>query len=200
MQQPSSIASSRYSTNVNRDTIIYCTCTFLLGLVMGSLLIGPRLAKKEPVAATTAASAPAPAATDTNPMADVFRQIATLKEAIERDPKNADALIQLGNMYMDAAKYPEAIGYLNRALAVREDPNVLIDVGICLKETGQPEKALASFQRAAELAPGQWQPLYNQAVVLGEMRRTAEAKAIAAKLKAMRPDDPEIARLVTALR
>jgi tetratricopeptide (TPR) repeat protein len=183
---------------VNRDTIIYCTCTFLLGLVMGSLLIGPKLAQKEAVAATT--SAPAPAMTSTNPMADVFRQIATLKEAIERDPKNADALTQLGNLYMDAAKYPEAIGYFERALAVREDPNVFIDIGICLKESGQPEKALASFKRAAELAPGQWQPLYNQAIVLGEMRRTDEAKAIATKLKAMRPEDPDIERLHAALR
>lgn len=133
-------------------------------------------------------------------MQEVFKQIATLKETIERDPKNAGALVQLGRMYMEAVKYQEAIGYFERAVAVRDDPDVRMDLGICLKEVGQPERALAEFRRARDLSPEQWQPLFNEAVVLGEMRRTDEAKAVASKLQKMRPNDPDVQRLVMALK
>lgn len=183
---------------MNRDTAVYCTCTFLLGLVIGSFLIGPHIGARQPEVAT-AANMPAAAATQSDPMPAVMQQLTALKEQIARDPKNADALAQLGNMYMDAAKFPEAIQYFERALAVREDPTLRIDLGISYKQSGEPDKALAAFRRAAEEAPGQWQPLYNEAIVLGEMRRFDEAKAIAANLKKMRPDDPEVRRLVDSL-
>ena len=182
---------------MNRDTFVYCSCTFLLGLVIGSFAIGPHLATKSaPVPETAAQSAPP----QENPMETVRQQIATLKDQIARDPRDVNALAQLGNMYMDAAKFPDAIQYYERALAVREDPNLRIDLGICYKQNGQLDKALAAFRKSGEDAPGQWQPLYNEAVVLGEMRRLDEARAIAAKLKVMRPDDPDVQKLEQALR
>ena len=132
-------------------------------------------------------------------MTAVRQQLATLKEQVARDPHNADALVQLGNMYMDAAKNDEAATYYERALAVRDDTNVRVDLGICYKNAGHPEKALAAFRRAAEQSPGQWQPLYNEAIVLGEMRRFDEARAVAAKLKRLRPEDRDVQRLDQAL-
>lgn len=173
---------------MNRDTVVYCTCTFLIGLVIGSLVIGPHLAAK--------ATQSTPAA---NPMGAVREQLAKLQGEVARDPKNAGALIQLGNMYMDAAKYPDAIQYYERALFLRDDPNVRIDLGICYKQSHQLDKALEAFHRAGEQAPSQWQPLYNEAIVLGEMKRFDEARALAAKLKKMRPGDVEVEKLVQAL-
>lgn len=188
---------------MNRDTIIYCSCTFLLGLVIGSLLIGPHLKSATPDGAPASAGPVAALSTTSalqgNPMQAVFQQIASLKEKIARDPNDATALAQLGSMYMDAAKYPEAIQYFERSVAVRDDPNVRIDLGICYKQSGQMERSLAEFRKASALTPAEWQPLYNEAIVLGEMRRFDEARAIAAKLKKMRPDDPEIQKLDQAL-
>ena len=189
---------------MNRDTIIYCSCTFLLGLVIGALLIGPHLGKRGAAESSTAVSggtatssaAPPPGG---NPMNAIREQIAALKEKVARDPKDASALAQLGNMYMDAAKFAEAAGYYEQSLAAREDPNVRIDLGICYKNVGQLDKALAAFHRAGEESNGQWQPLYNEAIVLGEMRRFDEARAIVARLKKVRPDDPEVTRLQEAL-
>jgi cytochrome c-type biogenesis protein CcmH/NrfG len=194
---------------VNRDIVIYCTCTFLLGLVIGSLLIGPHLKKfggapqpAEAIASPAAEGGGAPQGAppaDMNTMNTVREQLAKLKEQVARDPRNFDALVQLGDMYMDAAKFPEAIQYLERALAVREDSNVRVDLGICYKQNGQLDKSLAAFQRSASEAPGQWQPLYNEALVLGEMKRFDEARSISARLKQMRPDDPEVQKLDQAL-
>jgi Flp pilus assembly protein TadD len=183
---------------MHRDTVVFSLCSFLLGLIIGSLLIGPKLAR--PAAPTpTPTPAPQPPAAGANPMDAVRQQIAALKATLERDPRNFEALVQLGNMYMDAAKYPQAVDYYERALAVREDPNVRVDLGISYKQNAQPEKALAAFHRASEDAPGQWQAMFNEAIVLGELRRFDEARALTSKLQKLKPDDPQVQRLAAEL-
>jgi Flp pilus assembly protein TadD len=193
---------------VQKQTIIFTICGFLLGLTIGGLVIGPKVAQSKlagnpaasadgGVAAT--ASSPATPAAGGNPMVAVQQQLATLKEAIAKDPKNFEALVQLGDMYMDAAKFPQAIDYLERAVAVRDDANVRTDLGICYKQAGQTGAALAEFEHAAALAPDQWQPLFNQAITLNELHRTDEARAVAAKLEKMKPGDPDVQKLMASL-
>jgi tetratricopeptide (TPR) repeat protein len=211
---------------MTRDNIVFTTCGFLLGLVIGGLVIGPRLAESKlagaagasssgmssgaaapdasaaPPSAVPPSAAPPGAATaggNAGAMDAVRQQLAALKATIERDPKNAGALMQLGNMYMDAAKYPQAIEYYERGLALRDDPAVRTDLGICYKQAGQLDKAVAAFHKAGETAPDQWQAMFNEAIVLGEMKRFDEARAVAAKLNQMRPNDPQVQKLVVAL-
>jgi len=190
---------------MKRETIIFTACGFLLGLTLGSFVIGPKIAQSKLAGAPVAAeSAPvettsAPATATGNPMGAVMQQLASLKEAVAKNPNDADALGQLGEMYMQAAKFPQAAEYLQRALAVRDDAAMRMDLGICYKQTNQPEKALAEFQRSAAMAPDQWQPLFNEAIVLLDLRRMDEARAIAAKLQKMRPDDPEVQKLVATV-
>jgi len=192
---------------MKRDTLVFTACGFLLGLVIGSFLIGPHLASTSlgPTGGVANAAEPTPAAAPAGapPMAQmnaVREQLASLKATLEKDPRNVAALVQLGNMYMDAAKYAQAAEYFERALDVHEDPTVRTDLGICYKQNGQLDKAIDAFARAASEAPDQWQALYNEAIVLGEMQRWDDAKAVAAKLSAMRPNDPQVAQLVQALK
>jgi len=189
---------------MKRDTWVFTICGFALGLVIGSFLIGPKLATTSlgpsggvANAAESAAPAAAPPAMDQ--MNAVRRQLAMLKQTVEKDPRNDIALAQLGSMYMDAAKYAQAAEYFERALTVREDATIRTDLGICYKQSGQPDKALAAFQRAASESPDQWQALYNEAIVLGEMQRWDEARKVAANLQSMRPNDPQVAQLMQAI-
>ncbi|HXH40137.1 MAG TPA: tetratricopeptide repeat protein [Thermoanaerobaculia bacterium] len=195
---------------MKRETIIFTACGFLLGLTIGSLVIGPKVAQSKLAGASQpqeamseappqAAMGGNPAAAGGNPMAAVQQQLAALKDVIAKDPNNFDALVQLGDMYMDAAKFPQAAEYLERAVAARDDANVRTDLGICYKQAGQPDKALAEFQRAATMAPDQWQPLFNEAVVLVDLKRMDEARLIAGKLQQMKPGDPEVQKLLTSL-
>jgi len=189
---------------MKRETIIFTACGFLLGLTLGSFVIGPKIASSKlagaPVVAEPASAPPASATTATgNPMGAVMQQLASLKEAVAKNPKDADALAQLGDMYMQAAKFPQAAEYLERALAVRDDAALRMDLGICYKQTNQPQKALTEFQRSASMAPDQWQPLFYEAVVLMEMQRMDEARAVAAKVQKMRPDDSDVQKLVATL-
>ncbi len=190
---------------MKRETIIFTACGFLLGLTIGSLVIGPKVAQSKLAgtaqpAADSEAPSPAPAsapATGGNPMAAVTQQLSSLKEAIAKDPKNFDALVQLAGMYMDAAKFQQAAEYLERALAVHDDASARIDLGVCYRQTAQPDRALAEFQHAEKMAPDQWQPLFNEALVLIDLHRVDEARALATKLQQMRPNDPDVQKLVT---
>jgi len=188
---------------MNRDTIVFSVCSFLLGLTIGSLLIGPHLKRfggaPRPSAASEGIAAEGGGAPQGTPMESVRAQIAQLNATIERDPKNFEALAQLGGMYMDAAKYPQAIGYFERALAVRDDPGIRTDLGICYRQSGQLDRALASFQKASADAPNDWQPLYNEVAVLGEMKRFTEARAMLPRLQQLRPGDPDVQRMASAL-
>jgi Flp pilus assembly protein TadD len=186
---------------MRRDTIIFTACGFLLGLTLGSFVIGPKIAQSKlagaPVVSEPAAAPPATASG--SPMGAVMQQLATLKAAVAKNPNDADALGQLGEMYMQAAKFPQATEYLQRALAVRDDAAIRMDLGICYKQSNQPEKALAEFQRSAAMAPDQWQPLFNEAIALIDLQRMDEARTIATKLQKMRPDDPEVQKLVATV-
>ena len=187
---------------MKRDTVVFTVCGFVLGLVIGSFLIGPHLGSTSlgPSGGVANAAEPAPAGTPPMSQMNAVRErLAALKATLEKEPRNAGALVQLGNMYMDAAKYPQAAEYLERALAVREDPTVRTDLGICYKQDGQLDKAADAFARAASEAPDQWQALYNEAIVLGDLQRWSDARAVAAKLSAMRPNDPQVAQLVQAI-
>jgi len=191
---------------MKRDTLVFTVCGFVLGLVIGSFLIGPHLATPTlgPSGGLANAAEPAPApapagAPSMSQMNAVREQLTTLKATLEKEPRNVVALTQLGNMYMDAAKYPQAAEYFERALAVREDPTVRTDLGICYKQNGQLDKAVEAFARAASESPDQWQALYNEAIVLGDLQRWGDARAVAAKLSAMRPNDPQVAQLVQAI-
>ena len=108
---------------MKRDTVIFTACGFLLGLTLGSFVIGPKIAQSKLAGAPVAAEAsggemPPPAAAAGNPMGAVMQQLASLKEAVAKNPNDVDALVQLGDMYMQAAKFPQAAEYLQRALAV----------------------------------------------------------------------------------
>jgi len=186
---------------MKRETIIFTACGFLLGLTIGSLVIGPKVAQSKLAGASTVTSEAPPSAPAAggNPMGAVMQQLATLKETIAKDPNNFDALVQLGGMYMDAAKFPQAAEYLERAVAIRDDASTRMDLGICYKQTGQLDRALDEFQRAGKMAPDQWQPVFNEAIVLIDLHRSDEAKVLAAKLQQMKPGDPQVLKLVETL-
>jgi len=156
---------------MQRDTLVFSICSFLLGLTIGSLLIGPHLKRfaGTPAAATAVESA----SPQGNPMEQVRAQLAQLNETVKRDPKNFDALAQLGSMYMMAAKFPEAIDYFERALAVHDDPDLRNDLGTCY---------------------------YDEALRLAQAKRTSEARALMPRLEQLKPGDPDVQRLAQALK
>jgi len=147
--------------------------TFVLGAIIGTFVIAPLLHRDAPV---SQASAP----------------------AVKPDDPFGAALAK-GDEAMDAGRCAEAIGAYDRALAVRFDPDVATDRGVCLRQLGDRERAIVAFEFVTLKAPSHWKARYNLTAMLIELGRVDEARASFAVLKRQRPTDETLGALERAL-
>jgi tetratricopeptide (TPR) repeat protein len=128
----------------------------------------------------------------------LMEQLRAVEQLLEKDPNNYQHLVQAGNLLYDLNNFVRAIEYYERARAIRDDSaDVLTDLGVCYRETGNYRKALELFDKAAELHPGHWQSRYNTVVVrLFDLNDAAGAKEELAKLKRLsNPAIPDLSGL-----
>lgn len=91
---------------------------------------------------------------------------APLLAAIKTDPKNVNALVQLGNIYYDHHIYPEAIQYYTRALELKpDDPDVRTDLGTAYWYSGFADNAVAEYEKVLKIRPDYPNTLMNLGVV-----------------------------------
>jgi tetratricopeptide repeat protein len=135
-------------------------------------------------------------------MARVVQELAALKQTIEKNPKDLEALVRLGNFYQDAGKFDQAVDYYARALAV--DPKQVdarTDRGICLRELGKPDDAIAEFRKSLEIDPRHWQTWLNLGIVSLFDKHDPETAASAfGKVEELKPDYPGLADLKDEVR
>jgi Tfp pilus assembly protein PilF len=133
--------------------------------------------------------------------APMMAEINSLKERVQKDPKDVQAWSRLANIYQDAGMFEQAIQFYQRAVDLAPtNANVLTDLGICYQEIKQFDKALDLLERAQKADPANWQSLYNIVVVAGlEMHRFDRADAAMARLQEIRPDAPNLSQLKDAL-
>jgi len=94
-------------------------------------------------------------------------RILALEQQVVSRPNDADAWVQLGNLYFDANRPAKAIRAYNKALGLRpNNAHVLTDLGVMYRRNGQPDEAVASFDRAIAAAPQLEQAYFNKGIVL----------------------------------
>ena len=70
-------------------------------------------------------------------------------------------------MYFDTGNYQKAITAYTRSLALNpNDANVETDLGVMYRRSGQPNKAIEEFDRAAKIDPKHETALFNKGIVL----------------------------------
>jgi cytochrome c-type biogenesis protein CcmH/NrfG len=155
------------------NTQAYALAAFclLLGVALGYLFRGSAsTAATQAAAATITQPARAqPGSTqqdqaqpDPNLQAALAQAAAPLLEAVNKDPKDFDSLVKLGNLYYDGKQFPSAIQYYERALAIHpENPDVRTDMGTAYWYMGDAEKALAAMETSLKYRPGHPQTLFN---------------------------------------
>lgn len=192
-QSQSEAVNSRAEWTSVQAYLLAAVC-LLLGVALGYLFHGS-------ASPTAQASAPTTAQQDTSAQnqqsaqseAALAQAVAPFVEAVQKNPNDFDALVQLGNMYYDARQYPSAIEYYERALKIHpENPDVRTDMGTAYWYAGNIEKALSELQTSLKYRPGHPQTLFN----LGWIRWQGKAdpkgavEAWEALLKA-NPDYPQ---------
>ncbi len=151
------------------ESIVFGISGAVFGLIVG-WIIGTQ---QGPAGSAATAAAPAPAAaaapstmgTATRPALDET-QAQTLRTIAERDANNVPSRIQLGNLYFDAERYPEAIKWYQEALKL--DPknvDVSTDLAVSFYYTDQPDRALTQFDYSLGIDPKHVKTLLNQGIV-----------------------------------
>ena len=139
----------------------------------------------DPSGAAGAAGGPA--------MADILR----LREQVEKNPNDADAILTLANLNYDIRNWERARELYERYLKLRPPhPDVLTDLGVALRGLKQYPEAMTRFEQAQQLQDGHWQSLYNEVVVLAfDLRDMPRAQQVLRRLRELQPDNAEVARL-----
>ena len=136
----------------------------LVGWIVGSQQ--PQPAGRAPAAAVAPTAAqPGAAQAPAAPPLDESRASA-MKTTAQQNPTDAVTRVQLGNMYFDAGRYPEAVEWYEAALKVNpKDVNASTDLGIAYYYSNQADKALAQFDRSLEVDPRHAKTLLNIGIV-----------------------------------
>jgi len=178
---------------MRRDTFSFMLAGTVFGLAVGYMAAQSGvLPSPAPVAAAARVAAPATAA---SPRVDPD-EVAALEALASRQPRDPAARVELGNLYMDAERWDEAIRWYREALAIDASlADVATDLGACLLSSGRPEEATFELERALAKDPAHRLALFNRVVALLQLGRTKDAVDAWQELEKRHPDDPQLERL-----
>jgi cytochrome c-type biogenesis protein CcmH/NrfG len=154
---------------VSKDSVIVGITGVFFGLLIG-WIIGTQQPAGRPAAAAApaqAAASPAPApGGQPAPAALDESRAAALKSTAQQNASDATSRVELGNMYFDAGRFPDAVQWYQQALGVNpRDANVSTDLGIAYYYMNDPDKALAQFDKSLTIDPKHAKTLMNIGIV-----------------------------------
>ena len=120
------------------------------------------------------------------------RGVDLIRRAIDVNPRDATAHLNLARGLSDLRSMDEALNQLDRAIALKPDyAEAFANRGHVLAALKRPIEALASCDRAIALGPGLAQAHNNRSNALLALGRAAEALQSADRALALNPDYPE---------
>jgi tetratricopeptide (TPR) repeat protein/TolB-like protein len=120
---------------------------------------------------------------------DPAKKFRLLKDLVDKYPEDKEARLELGRFFYSSGRDPEAIGELEKAIAI--DPmygSAVNELGYAYSRAGDFAKAVQSFERYAELNPGLPNPLDSIAEMNLFMGNLDEAAAKYQEALAIKPD------------
>jgi cytochrome c-type biogenesis protein CcmH/NrfG len=116
-----------------------------------------------------------------------------LKQTVSSDPKNVDALIQLGNTYFDAERWDDAIASYKQALTIDpKNADASTDLGVSYYYSNRADEALAQFEHSLKISPTHTKTLLNKGIVLAFGKQDLRgAQTEWEKVVSLAPNSPE---------
>lgn len=186
---------------MKRESILMLIAGVVLGAVLGFIGTRQYYADKGVQAPAPQAVAPAQAAPVAGPAAggpenfdpkEHEAMLAQIKAEVDKDPKNVEQRVLLGNILYDAGKFGEAVPYYEQALKL--DPNntdVMVDLGVSYRNLHRYDDAMKLFQQALKVQPDKKQALFNVAIVYGvDKKDKAKAQEALKRFQEKYPDEP----------
>jgi hypothetical protein len=142
-----------------------------------------------------------PQAAAGGPPAPVQRLLTELRGRLQQNPNDLAALVNLANLYFDAGKYDQAIGYYKRALAIDPDnPDTRTDYATALHGEDRDLESLAQLQIVLDKKPDFAEALFNEGVVANAIGRRTQAIAAFRAFLRVAPHDERASDARTALQ
>ena len=132
------------------ESIVFAVAGICFGVILGWVIGTQQAARVETTPPPAAASTPAP---QQKPVLDEAR-LQGLMTIVQSDPNNAGAHAQLGNLYFDAERYPDAITHYEQAVKLDpKDVNASTDLGVSYYYSNRPDDALKQFAHSLSIDP-----------------------------------------------
>jgi tetratricopeptide (TPR) repeat protein len=175
------------------ESVAFAVAGALFGLIVGWIIGSQQQAQVARVSAPAAQAESAPASSSPAPKPLDEEQVRALRTITERDAKNVEARVQLGNLFFDSERYQDAIKYYEEAIALKpSDPNVSTDLGVAYYYLNQPDRALKQFDHSLGVDPKHVKTLLNMGIVraFGKQDLKGATSAWEQVIK-LAPDSPE---------
>ena len=154
------------------DAVVYTVAGMAFGVILGWVIGSQQLGRTATVPAAAPVqqqSAAPPAGQPGGRQAPVLDQarVDQLTSAIDTDPKNTTAIVQLANVYFDAERFTDAISWYEKAVALDpKDADVSTDLGVSYYYTNRTDEALTRFEESLKINPNHTKTLLNKGIVL----------------------------------
>src|SRR5688572_29231374 len=154
------------------ESVIYAISGVFFGLIAGWIIGSQHAAMAPRPSAPVTEAAPAPpsnsASVPGTPAPAILNeaQVQALRNVVDRDPKNAVARAQLGNLYYDAGRYTDAIKWYSESIGLNpKDVSVSTDLGVSYYYNNQPDLAIKQLEHSLQVDPNHTKALLNLGVV-----------------------------------
>ena len=176
------------------ESAVYAVAGMCFGIILG-WVIGTQQARTRgaaPAAAPVAQSAPASGNQRQAPALDEGK-VQSLTAALQQNPNDAAATLQLANTYFDAERWNDAITWYERTVKL-EPSNVdaNTDLGVTYYYVNRTDEALATFERSLKMDPKHTKTLLNKGIVLAFGKEDLQAASAEwKKVVDLAPASPE---------
>ena len=122
---------------------------------------------------------------------------ATFIDITRQDREDVNAWVRLGEISLEAGDFNAALTAANRVIALTNNrPEGYMIAGIAFQKRKETDKALSSFDRAAQLSPNDSEPLIMRGLTLEQAGRFEAAAAAYAEAQRRRPEDARARKLL----
>lgn len=176
------------------ESIAFALAGVLFGLLAGWIIGTQQASSLRP-------PSPAPAAAQAAPAEQSGQQavlldenkVNALRSIAEKEPSNARARVELGNLFFDAERYDDAIKWYEEGVKLdSKDANLSTDLGVSYYYTNQPDRALEQFKKSLALDPKHLKTMLNMGIVMAFGKQDLQgAEAVWQQLLQLAPDSPE---------
>ncbi len=193
---------------MTRDNVLFLVIGALVGFISGYVMHEAMAVHQPAPRRAVEGQTPAPGSGSVGggtPQAGpgpAMEQVQQLRARVEQNPNDAQAVRQLANLNYDISNWDRAASLYQQYLEL--DPgniDVMTDLGAVFRQLGQPQQALEQFRMARQLAPDNWQSLYNEVLVLGfDLADGPAAHEAVNRLVEMQPENTDVERLAAEVR